>query len=71
MEDEWLTKLAAGHELTGGQWRNVVYRAFIEEALGHELSLEMLQKLAASEGGGGKKKNSLPIGFLNGLRQVA
>jgi SpoVK/Ycf46/Vps4 family AAA+-type ATPase len=71
VNDEWLCKLAAEHELSGGQWRNVVYRAFIEEALGHDLSLEMLQKLAASEGGGGKKKNNQPIGFHNGFRQVA
>jgi len=71
VEDNWLSMLAAGHELSGGQWRNVVYRAFIEEALGNEISLELLKKLAASEGGGTKKKNSLPIGFHNGLRQMA
>jgi SpoVK/Ycf46/Vps4 family AAA+-type ATPase len=71
VEDNWLSMLAASHELSGGQWRNVVYRAFIEEALGNEISLELLKKLAASEGGGTKKKNSLPIGFHNGLRQMA
>ena len=69
-EDKWLIMLAAGHELSGGQWRNVVYRAFIEEALGHDLSYELLDKLALSEGGG-RSKNSRPIGFQNGLKQVA
>ena len=62
--------LTAGHELSGGQWRNVVYRAFIEEARGHDLSYELLDKLALSEGGG-RSKNSRPIGFRNGLLNVA
>jgi hypothetical protein len=60
------------YELSGGQWRNVVYRAFIEEAMDQELTLELFERLAASEAGGGsKKKNSQPIGFHNGFRQVA
>jgi hypothetical protein len=49
----------------------VVYRAFIEEAMGHELTIELLERLATSEAGGSKKKNGRPIGFHNGFRQVA
>jgi SpoVK/Ycf46/Vps4 family AAA+-type ATPase len=61
--------LAAGYELSGGQWRNVVFRAFIEEAMGQELSLTLLERLAESEGG--KKKSGRPIGFQHPYRQVA
>jgi len=72
IREEWRKTLAMNYELSGGQWRNVVYRAFIEEAMDQELTLELFERLAASEAGGGsKKKNSQPIGFHNGFRQVA
>jgi hypothetical protein len=71
VDETWRKTLAAGYELSGGQWRNVVYRAFIEEAMGHELTIELLERLAASEAGGSKKKNSRPIGFQHPYRQVA
>jgi SpoVK/Ycf46/Vps4 family AAA+-type ATPase len=61
VDESWRKTLAADYELSGGQWRNVVYRAFIEEAMGQELSLKLLQRLAESECG--KKKNVRPIGF--------
>ena len=71
VKEEWKKTLAVNYELSGGQWRNVVYRAFIEEAMGHELTIELLERLAASEAGIIKKKNTRPIGFHNGFRQVA
>ena len=70
VNEAWLARLAASHELSGGQWRNVAYKAFIEEAMGQELSFELLEKLAHSEGRG-QGKNSQRIGFRNGLRNVA
>jgi hypothetical protein len=66
----WLESLAVRFELSGGQWRNVAYRAFLEEALGRDISLELLEKLANAESGG-RGRNKRPIGFRHNYRQVA
>ncbi len=63
LQEEWLQTLASAHELSGGQWRNVAFRAFMEEALGNEISLEQLKRLATAEENGGQTKKILPIGF--------